>query len=90
VKDLFQEWLAEHAPYRAGRIMSLVRSMNDGKEYHSAWGSRLVGRGPYADALAKRFSLAVRRLRMNTRNHGLSTTKFRVPSDRRGAQLNLF
>jgi DNA repair photolyase len=76
VKDLFQEWLAEHAPYRAGRIMSLVRSMNDGKEYHSAWGSRQVGRGPYADALAKRFSLAVRRLRMNTRNHGLSTTEF--------------
>lgn len=90
VKDLFQEWLAENTPHRAGRIMSLIRSMNDGRDYHPAWGSRQVGRGPYADALSKRFSLAVRRFRMNAKSNGLSSTKFRVPADKRGCQLALF
>ena len=90
VKGLFQEWLAETAPNRAGRIMGLIRSMNDGRDYHPAWGSRQVGRGPYADALSKRFSLAAKRLRLNVRSHSLSGAKFRVPSDKRGAQLTLF
>ncbi|NKB43706.1 MAG: PA0069 family radical SAM protein [Alphaproteobacteria bacterium] len=90
VKDLFQEWLAENTPHRAGRIMALIRSMNDGRDYHPAWGSRQVGRGAYADALSKRFSLAARRLRLNANSHALSTTKFRVPTDKRGCQLTLF
>ncbi len=90
VKDLFQEWLAETAPHRAGRIMGLIRSMNDGRDYHPAWGSRQVGRGPYADALSKRFSLAVRRHRLNTRTFALSTQKFCVPKDSRVNQLSLF
>jgi len=90
VKNLFQEWLTENAPNRAGRIMGLIRSMNDGRDYHPAWGSRQVGRGPYADALSKRFTLAVRRLRLNARSHTLSTAKFRVPSDKRSAQLDFF
>ena len=90
VKDLFQEWLTENAPNRAGRIMGLIRSMNDGRDYHPAWGSRQMGRGPYADVLSKRFTLAVRRLRLNARSHALSTAKFRVPSDKRSAQLDFF
>ncbi len=90
MKDLFQEWLTESAPHRAGRIMGLIRSMNDGRDYHPAWGNRQVGRGPYADAMSKRFSLAAKRLRLNARTHTLTTTKFRVPSDKRTAQLSLF
>lgn len=90
VKDLFQEWLEENAPHRAGRIMGLVRSMNDGRDYHPAWGSRQVGRGPYADVLAKRFNLAAKRLRLNARSHALTPHKFHVPTDRRGNQLDLF
>ena len=90
VKDLFQEWLAEAAPNRAERIMGLIRSMNDGRDYHPAWGRRQVGRGPYADALSKRFSLAAKRLRLNARSHALSVAKFHVPSDKRGTQLTLF
>ncbi len=90
VKDLFQEWLAETAPNRAGRIMGLIRSMNDGRDYHPAWGIRQVGRGPYGDALSKRFSLAAKRLRLNASSHNLTITKFRVPGDKRTAQLALF
>ncbi|MEQ9110874.1 MAG: PA0069 family radical SAM protein [Rhodospirillaceae bacterium] len=90
VKDLFQEWLSENAPNRAGRIMGLIRSMNEGRDYHPAWGSRQVGRGPYADALSRRFSLAAKRLRLNLHMTALSTSKFIVPTDQRAAQLNLF
>ncbi len=90
VKDLFQEWLNENAPNRAGRIMGLIRSMNEGRDYHPAWGSRQVGRGPYADALSRRFSLAAKRLRLNLHSAALTTSKFIVPTDQRGAQLNLF
>ena len=90
VKDLFQEWLAENVPNRASRIMGLIRSMNGGRDYRPAWGNRQVGGGPYADALARRFSLAVRRQRLNSCSHALTATKFRVPSDKRKAQLSLF
>ena len=62
IADLFREWLAEHYPDRAGRVMERVRDMRGGKDYDSTFGRRMRGTGPVAELIAKRFRLAVQRL----------------------------
>ena len=62
IADLFREWLAEHYPDRAGRVMERVRDTRGGRDYDSTFGQRMRGTGPVAELLAKRFRLAVKRL----------------------------
>lgn len=88
IKELFREWLSEHAPNRAHHVLSLIRQMRNGKDYDSTWHQRMRGNGPYAQMIARRFQIAVRRLGLNQRNIVLDLGKFRRP-DRRAEQLNL-
>ena len=62
IADMFREWLAEHYPDRAGRVMERVRDTRGGKDYDSTFGQRMRGTGPVAELLARRFGLAVKRL----------------------------
>jgi DNA repair photolyase len=89
IKDLFQEWLAEHSPERLNHVMNLVRSMRGGKEYDSAWGKRMTGDGVYAWTIARRFELATRRLGLESERTRLRTDLF-APPPRAGEQLSLF
>ena len=68
VKDLFEEWLAEHYPLKAAHVMSRVREMRGGKSYQAEWGVRMRGQGVYADLIAKRFEVA-------RRKHGLDVSR---------------
>jgi DNA repair photolyase len=89
IKGLFTEWLAEHFPERAARVMSLVRDMRGGRENDPRFGFRMRGTGPYALLLRNRFKLACRRLGlMSAGRDGLNTTDFRPPP-RAAAQLRL-
>ena len=65
VKDLFAEWLAEHYPQKAERVLNRVRDLRGGKVYDAEWGSRMRGKGIYADLIAKRFEVSLRK-------HGLA------------------
>jgi DNA repair photolyase len=89
IKDLFREWLEEKVPGRANHVMSLIRQMRGGKDYDSQWHTRMKGTGPYAEMIAKRFRMAVKRLGLNQDRPPLSTTKFLRPA-RAGDQLALF
>ncbi len=89
IKDLFREWLDANVPDRAKHVMSLVRQMRGGKDYDSTWHTRMRGTGPYAEMIAKRFHMAVKRLGFNRNSQPLTTTKFRKPA-RLGDQLKLF
>lgn len=62
VREIFQEWLREHEPLREERVMSLIRGAHEGREYDASFGQRMTGTGVYADMIAQRFRLAVRRL----------------------------
>ena len=62
LKQVWREWLELHYPERAAHVMSLIRQMRGGKDYDSAFGSRMRGQGPFADLLARRFARAHRRL----------------------------
>ena len=89
VKDLFREWLERHYPLRAAHVMSLVRDIRGGRDNDPNFGSRMVGRGAFADLMRRRFDVACRRLALNTaRNRSLDTTLFRVPKPP-DPQLNL-
>jgi DNA repair photolyase len=88
IKDLFREWLEANEPGRARHVMSLVRSMRGGKDYDSAWHSRMRGTGPYAEMIAKRFHLAVKKLGLNRDSRPLDLSQFRKPAQT-GDQLAL-
>ncbi|MEJ0043895.1 MAG: PA0069 family radical SAM protein [Rhizomicrobium sp.] len=89
IKDLFREWLEANEPARAKHVMSLVRSMRGGKDYDATWNTRMKGTGPYAEMIARRFHMAVKRLGLNKDVRPLTTAKFRKPP-RTGDQLSLF
>jgi DNA repair photolyase len=89
IKDLFREWLEGNVPDRAKHVMSLVRSMRGGKDYDSQWSTRMRGTGPYAEMMARRFHLSVKRLGLNRPSRPLDISKFKKPA-RSGDQLALF
>src|SRR5690348_483021 len=81
VAPLFREWLETHYPQRAAHVMSLVQQMRGGRDYDSAFGSRMRGEGHFAALLEKRFQIACRRLGFDRgRDHGrLDTSRFTRP-----------
>ncbi len=89
IKDLFQEWLAEHRPERAAHVMSLVKSTRGGKAYEAEWGKRMIGDGVYAWTIGRRFELACKRRGLNAERSPLRKDLFRPPA-RPGEQLKLF
>ena len=62
LKDVWREWLQLHYPQRAEHVMSLIQQMRGGKDYDSAFGTRMRGQGPFADLIAMRFAKTRKRL----------------------------
>ncbi|MDA7424555.1 PA0069 family radical SAM protein [Thalassococcus lentus] len=89
VAPLWREWLVEHYPDRAERVLNRLREMHDGKLYSAQWHTRMRGDGPYAQMIDQRFRHAARRLALNTPQPALRSDLFAVPP-RRGDQLSLF
>ncbi len=89
VRDIVQEWLLTHHPDKLRHVMSLIRSTRGGKDYDSQWGQRMVGSGPYAWMIGRRFELAAERIGFNTTRRRLRTDLF-VRPEKEKAQLSLF
>ncbi|UWF59299.1 PA0069 family radical SAM protein [Brucella sp. 2716] len=89
VAPLFKDWLLRNYPDRYRHVMSLVRSMRDGKDYDAEWGKRMRGTGPYAWQIGRRFEIAARKLGFNTQRQRLRTDLFE-PIQKGGKQLSLF
>ena len=79
LKELFREWLATDHPDRAQRVIKLMQSMHGGRDYVSTFGIRQRASGPYADQIATRFRLALRRLGLNERRQSLRSDLFCRP-----------
>ena len=88
VAPIFKDWLLRHYPDRYRHVMSLVRSMRDGKDYDSEWSKRMRGSGPYAWQIGRRFEIAARRLGLNAEKTRLRNDLFRAPA-KQGEQLTL-
>ena len=75
--QLFEQWLREHYPARAERVLNLLRDSRSGRLNDPRFGHRMRGEGPYAELLSARFEAACRRLGLDgKRQPGLDTTSF--------------
>ena len=88
LKELFRDWLAEHEPLKAERVMAVINDARGGRDNDPRFGARMRGEGNFAELLRQRFALA-------TRKHGLNKSRwqqrrdlFRPPS--RSGQFSLF
>jgi DNA repair photolyase len=88
IGDLFTEWLKANCPDRAKRVLSLMRQTRGGKLYDAKWGERMVGDGPYAWMIGRRFEMAAERLGFNAEEVRLRTDLF-TPPQLPGQQLSL-
>ncbi len=98
VEGLFSDWLGQHRPLQAGKVLSLLRQFRNGRLNEGAFGSRMRGEGPLASFLAQRFDAACRRYGIqHGRAAALNTQAFLVPAGeqhcdngKHAAQLTLF
>jgi len=74
VAPLFRDWLAEHFPDRASKVMSLIQSIRGGRDNDPEFGSRMRGQGPYAALIRSRFDKARAR-------HGLANGRITLRRD---------
>ncbi len=87
VKELFSEWLERHYPDRKQKVLNRVRGMRGGKLNDPEFGSRMRGRGVFADQISALFHTASRRAGIPGGGPELSAGNFRRPP---GPQLELF
>ncbi len=88
VAPLFQDWLQVHFPDRARKVMSIVRSIREGRDNDPSFFQRMRGSGPWADLIRTRFKIATRKLGLNQSKIQLRSNLFIPP--RSDGQLALF
>ena len=89
VSALFRDWLEREVPSQAAKVMARVRDAHGGKDYDAAWHKRMRGEGLYAQMIAQRYKVAIRRLGLREKMDDLRCDLFKVPP-RAGDQLSLF
>ncbi|HEY3225415.1 MAG TPA: PA0069 family radical SAM protein [Planctomycetota bacterium] len=87
VKDLFDQWLARHAPAKRNKVLGRIRGVRGGKLNETRFGSRISGAGPIADQIHQLFKVTCHRLGLAEHSPDLSTESFRRPG---AVQLRLF
>jgi DNA repair photolyase len=89
VNPLFQQWLRQHVPERAERVMARLREMRGGRDNDGRFGHRMRGQGVWAELLRQRFDKACQRLGLNREKAALDLGRFRRPA-RQPGQASLF
>ncbi len=89
VRPIFFEWLARAMPLKRDRVESLIRSTRAGKINDAEFARRMRGTGPYAEQIARTFSVFKKKLGLDTRLPLLDSSQFRAPRAASG-QMRLF
>ena len=87
VNELFWEWLHAHYPLKADHVRSMVRTTRGGRDNDPNFGSRMRGRGSYAQLIQQRFAHAAKKLQLSKRLPAPDTSLFRAAGPQ---QMNLF
>ena len=90
IKDLFHEWLVQHVPDRAARVINLIREMRGGRDYDAQWFERGRGSGPVADLINQRFHKALVRFGLTVPRQPLRTDLFQPLATANGQLLLKF
>lgn len=89
VAPLFVEWLQQHYPDRADKVLNTLRAARGGRLNDPRFGERMRGQGDYAALLSQRFALACRKAGIGRREApDLDCSQFRRPGT--SAQMALF
>lgn len=81
VSPLFKDWLQQHAPDKADRIMARLRDMRGGRDNDPRFGSRMRGEGLWAELMAQRMRKACARFGLNRQRVELDLHQFRRPRE---------
>lgn len=87
VKTVFDQWIREHFPDRAAKVIAQVSAMHGGTMNDSQFGRRMRGDGQYASAIDQLFTVMRDRSFGDRRSPDLDLTRFRRPP---AGQLDLF
>ena len=87
VAPLFRQWLEHHHPDRLERVMHTIQSIRGGRDNDPAFGSRMKGKGIWAELLWRRFHLARRRFGLKGDPVSLDCGRFVPPEV--GGQMRL-
>jgi DNA repair photolyase len=79
LKELFADWLAQHFPDRAARVLARIRDMRGGRDNDARFRSRMTGEGPHAELIRMRFEARLRRLGMERDRPLLRRDRFVAP-----------
>jgi DNA repair photolyase len=80
VNPMFQTWLQQHFPQRAGRVMARVREMRGGKDNDAQFKTRMTGQGVWAQLVRQRFDKACARHGLNRQRFELDLSQFVRPA----------
>ncbi|MCA8911728.1 MAG: PA0069 family radical SAM protein [Planctomycetes bacterium] len=86
VGPMFEQWLHDHFPGHAQKVLGRIRDMRGGELNDGRFGKRMQGEGKQAEHLHAMFKLAVRRHGLNTERLKVSAEAFRRP----GATKEMF
>jgi DNA repair photolyase len=87
ISPMFQDWLQEHFPDRAQKVMNIIRQSRGGSDYRSAFGERMRGTGHFADLLNSRWRVSSRKLGYSSEDrYELDYSQFKTSNE----QLTLF
>lgn len=89
VSDIFSQWLHQHRPLAAAKVLNQVRDMRDGKLNDPNFKSRMRGSGPRAENMNSMFKVFSQRLGFNERAvFAPRTDLFRRPGDQLELGIN--
>ena len=80
VNPLFQDWLQQHFPQRAARVMARLRDMRGGQDYRAEFGARMKGEGVWAELIRQRVLKATERAGLTRQTPDLDVSQFRPPN----------
>lgn len=89
VRPIFENWVTEHYPDKAERILARIRATRDGRMNDSTWGQRMRGVGQYAEQIEQTFKVFRKKLGLEGPLPELDCGKFQPPQPTSG-QLRLF
>lgn len=79
VRSLFAEWLNNHYPERAAKVLNVLDAHHQDAKARTQWGVRMRGTGVFADLLRQRFALAIRKAGLDKARGALRTDLFCPP-----------
>ncbi len=89
VKEIFTDWLQEHRPLRAEKVLNRIKDLRGGALNDARFGTRMTGEGEFARSIEQLFALGCRRGKLSPTGPALKTDRFRVPP-KSGDQMALF